>query len=89
MKLAQGRDNVLRHLKENPDTAARITTAIKAKMAEVRSSGGKALGKKKSASLSAEELEDELEDFEDDLLDDDSLAEDLGQQKGRLGAADS
>jgi hypothetical protein len=92
VKLAQGRDNVLRHLKENPDTAARITTAVQARMAEVRGSSGsgKALGGKKAAgSLSAEELEAELGDFDEELLDDDGLAADLGQQMGRLGAADS
>lgn len=92
VKLAQGRDNVLRHLKDNPDTAARITTAVKARMAEVRGSSGsgKALGGKKAAgSLSAEELEAELGDFDEELLDDDGLAADLGQQMGRLGAADS
>jgi recombination protein RecA len=35
VKLAQGRDNVLAHLKDNPDTAARVTQAVKLKLAEV------------------------------------------------------
>lgn len=89
VKLAQGRDNVLRHLKENPDTAARVTTAVQAKLAELRSSG-KSLSssKSKKAALTSADLDAELEDFEEELLDDDGLAMDLSKRVDELSEGD-
>lgn len=77
VKLAQGRDNVLRHLKENPDTAARITTAVQAKMRDWTSSSKQpAAAKDLSSSLDEDE-------FGDDLLDDEALLKELEQHAGR------
>lgn len=83
VKLAQGRENVLRHLKDNPDTAARMITAVKAQMQEERASGVKSSTKK--AALSLADLDDE--DFEDELLDDDFLAKDLEDHISRVDAS--
>lgn len=55
VKLAQGRENVLQHLKDNPDTQARLSTAVRSKMAELGSSAPHA-----GSSNSSEELDDEL-----------------------------
>lgn len=79
VKLAQGRDNVLLHLKENPDTAARVTTAVKNKMQEVGSRQPSTKAAKGSSSSSFDEL-----DFEDELLNDEDLLKELEQNAGRL-----
>lgn len=86
VKLAQGRDNVLRHLKDNPDTAARMITAVKAQMQEERASGIKSSSKKAALSLADLDDEDAL-DFEDELLDDEFLAKDLEDHIGRVDAS--
>lgn len=78
MKLAQGRENVLVHLKANPDTAARITTAVQQKLQEVGSRGTLS-SKKASTSSSLDDV-----DFEDDLLDDDALFEELERRQSGL-----
>lgn len=74
MKLAQGRDNVLVHLKENPDTAARITQALKVKMAE------DAVGRASSGAKAGSSSDLDFDEFEEELLDDDALLEDLSKQ---------
>lgn len=68
VKLAQGRENVLLHLKENPDTAARLTTAVKAKMAEVRQSGAAKLSTKRPLGSSFEDDDLDLESMDDETL---------------------
>jgi hypothetical protein len=80
VKLAQGRDNVLSHLRDNPDTAARLTTAVQAKIAEVaaqQAGSGGGSGARGSGSL-----DDELEGFGDELLDDDALLQELREIDG-------
>jgi hypothetical protein len=73
VKLAQGRDNVLAHLKDNPDTAARLTTAVQAKIAEL----GALAASGSSSGARSGGLEDDDEDFGDELLDDDALLQEL------------
>ncbi|WIA32067.1 hypothetical protein OEZ86_002919 [Tetradesmus obliquus] len=70
VKLAQGRDNVLAHLRDNPDTAARLTTAVQAKLAE-----GAAQQASSGGSGSVED--DDVEGFADELRDDDAMAQEL------------
>jgi hypothetical protein len=80
VKLAQGRDNVLSHLRDNPDTAARLTTAVQAKIAEVaaqQAASGSGSGARGSGSL-----DDDLEGFGDELLDDDALLQELREIDG-------
>jgi hypothetical protein len=77
VKLAQGRDNVLVHLKDNPDTAARITQALKVRMAE-DAAGRASAGAKKAGSSS----DLDFDEYEEELLDDDKLLEDLNKQMG-------
>ena len=72
VKLAHGRDNVLAHLKENPDTAARIAQAVRVRLAE---GGGRA-----SAAVADSEDEDE-EPFS---LDDETLAAELADRTDAL-----
>ena len=74
VKLAQGRDNVLVHLKDNPDTAARITQALKVKMAQ------DAAGRASSGAKAGSSSDLDFDEFEEELLDDDALLEDLGKQ---------
>lgn len=78
VKLAQGRDNVLLHLKDNPDTAARISTAVKQKMQERQAARVKPSNKADDSSGFGED------DFADDLLDDEALLQELENQAGRL-----
>lgn len=74
VKLAQGRDNVLVHLKDNPDTAARITQALKVKMAQ------DAAGRASSGAKAGSSSDLDFDEFEEELLDDDALLDDLGKQ---------
>lgn len=75
VKLAQGRDNVLVHLKDNPDTAARISQALKVRMAE-EAAGKASAGSRKAGSSS----DLDFDEFEEELLDDEGLLEDLSKQ---------
>ena len=83
VKLAQGRDNVLLHLGDNPDTAARITTAVKQKLQE----GGGKVKVVGNAASTGSFVDDELDFDEDELIDDDALAQDFADQRDRLGGS--
>lgn len=64
VKLAQGRENVLQHLKDNPDTAARLSTAVQAKIAELGSAALKGGGSGSSSFDDDEALAAELRELE-------------------------
>lgn len=70
-KLAQGRDNVVAHLRDNPDTAARLQVAVAARLAEgcrapSGAAGGPAGGADEELALFGDEDGDDIDD--DDLL---------------------
>jgi hypothetical protein len=79
VKLAQGRDNVLAHLKDNPDTAARLTTAVQAKIAELGALQASSSG---SGAHSSSLDDDDDDGFGDELLDDDALLAELREIDG-------
>lgn len=66
VKLAQGRDNVLAFLKDNPDTAARLAQAIKVRLAEAR--------------LPVAEADDDVGRFEDTGVDEEAVAAEMADQ---------
>ncbi|KAF8071117.1 recA [Scenedesmus sp. PABB004] len=84
-KLAQGRENVLVHLKDNPDTAARVKTAVKARLAEAVAARGAAAraGGAGAAGLSGDDGDEGFDDV--DFDDDEALMRDLEKAADAAG----